>query len=181
MASENDTVPEQTEPLEEKLADLNLQEKVEAVAEAEQEYLDGAKEAANISAVEVQKEPGECTKKASEALKEEVEQPPKEAALDEVNIAKEEVQTSPDGGAYMVPTVDHRSIEEPGGEVKKVEVPTAVVHENADPVGKPQQQGKGLIQSVTGKISQSVKSVFSGLTGGKSGKSVEAKIEETPK
>ncbi|KAH7423718.1 hypothetical protein KP509_12G070000 [Ceratopteris richardii] len=90
----------------------------------------------------------------------------------EVAIAEKEAKANPER-SYVVKTVDHRAIQDPKSEVE-VEVPTGVVHEDADGVEKP-QQGKGIVQSIT----QSVKNVLSSFTGSKPRNDNEEKNDQT--
>ncbi|KAI5081977.1 hypothetical protein GOP47_0001720 [Adiantum capillus-veneris] len=158
MASEVVSSQEQTKALEGEVAGLSLQEKAGVISDAVNEYVDGVSEAGKISAKDVAGELNGSAKETSEVTKVEEEKPSQDSSSREVNIAEKEAQKSPGDGVYVVPAVDQRSIQQPGGE-EKVEVPTGVVHENVDP--SPPQQGKGLIHSIT----QSVRSVFSGLKG----------------
>ncbi|MCO5612258.1 hypothetical protein L7F22_066523 [Adiantum nelumboides] len=171
MASEVVSSQEKTKPLEEEVAGLSLQEKAGVVADAVNEYVDGVSEAAKISAAQALEGSAKETTEATQASD---EKPSQDLNSREVKVAEKEAEKSPDEEAYVVPTVDHRSVQQPEGE-EKVQVPTGVVHENADPIGNPPQQGKGFIQSIT----QSVKGVFSGLTKGKAAKNSEVKGDAT--
>eukprot|EP00249_Psilotum_nudum_P006083 c19445_g1_i1 orf=320-907(+) len=187
--------------LEQKLEELQLKERQGEVEKAGdeandiKEYVDAAKDALENSSPEAKQkveefcEVSEAVSEIPEntaAKKEAPATSPKDATQDseggasrEVEIAKEEVAKSPDEEAYSVATVEHRSYVQGEGE-RKEDVKTAVVHENADFKGE--QLGKaGILNSVAGKISQSVKSVknaLSSIAGSKSGKDLGSKNEE---